>query len=548
MPLMTGSQALIQSLKAEGVQVVFGLPGVQIMQVYDALFDAPEIRVITVRHEQTAAYMADGYARSTGKIGVGLVVPGPGVYNAGAALATAYAASSSVMLVSGQIPSEGIGKDLGALHEVDDQMEVLRPVTKWSHRAARTEEIPAAIHEGVRQLKTGRPRPVEVEVAPDLLDATAEMEIIEPEEYPRPTPPAGDIERAVELLVSAKRPLIWAGGGVNLSDASEELREVAELLKAPVVTTPEGQGAFPRTHPLLMGSMYYSWGPGRDLVPHADVVLAVGTRFGGHRRDPAEMLHPPQKLVNINVDETEFGKSYPVDVGIATDAKVALRHLAQALRGHTVQNTWGEDKLQDIKRRARERIREAAPEQLAVVEGLREAIPEEGIVVSGITSIGAWGTIAYPAIRPRTYITASYMGTLGFAFPTALGAKVGNPDAPVVALCGDGGFLYAVAELATAVQYGINVVAVVFNNRQYGSTKRDQDLHYGERVIGTELHNPDFPRLAESFGARGIKVERLDELPGAVREAIKGNRPTVVEVEVPDKALDPPYYMTQPEG
>ena len=535
---------MVRALKAEGVEAVFALPGVQIMHIFDALFDMPEVRIITARHEQTTVYMADGYARSTGKIGVALVVPGPGIYNAGAAMATAYAASSAVFLLSGQIPSGEIGEDLGALHEVHDQLDAMRPVTKWNDRVMRTEEIPAAIHEAIHQLKTGRPRPVELEISPDLLASAVDVEIIEPEEYSRPVPEARIISHAAELLASAKRPLIWAGGGVNLSGASKEMGEVAELLRAPVLVTPEGKGALPHSHPLFMGSMNYGWGPGRDLVPQADVILAVGTRFGGHRRDPAEVLHPPQKLINLNVDETELGKTYPVDAGIATDAKVGLQHLAQALRGRQMQNAWDGTELEATKSRARERIREVASEQLSVVEGLREAIPEDGIVISGINSIGSWGTIAFPTLRPRSYITSSYMGNLGFAFPTALGVKVGNPDKAVVALCGDGGFMYAMADLATAVQCGINVVAVVFNNRQFGSSKRDQDLRFGGRVIGTELRNPDFVRLAESFGASGIKVERLDNFSAAVQEAIEGNRPTVVEVEVPDKGLDPPYYMT----
>ena len=292
--------------------------------------------------------------------------------------------------------------------------------------------------------------------------------------------------------------------------------------------------------------MNYSWGPGRDLVPRADVVLAVGTRFGSHRRDATETLTHPQKLINLNVDETEFGKSYPVDVGLATDALVGLKHLAEALQGRRVSCEWDARELAEIKKAARERISQSAPTQLAVIDGLRQAIPGDGFLVSGITSIGAWSTIAYPTTRPRTFITSSYMGTLGFSFPTALGVKVGNPDKAVVALCGDGGFMYAMADLATAVQYGIDVVAVIFNNRQFGASKRDQDIRFGERVIGTELHNPDFVRLAESFSARGVRVERLEDISEAVREAISGRRPTVVEVEVPDGALEPPYYMTQP--
>ena len=547
MPMMTGGQAVLKALKAEGVEVVFALPGVQIMHIYDAFFDTPEVRLITVRHEQATAYMADGYARSTGKIGVALVVPGPGAYNAGAAMATAYAASSPVLLLSGQIPSDQIGKDLGALHEVPDQLEFMRPVTKWNERVTRTEEIPATIHEAMRQLKTGRPRPVEVEIPPDILEASVDTEIIEPELYPPPMPEEKAVAEAAALLAKASRPLIWAGGGVNRSGASQELQEVTELLKAPVVTTAQGKGVLSHTHSLHMGVINYSWGPGAALVPQADVILAVGTRFGIHRRDPAESPRTHQKLINLNVDSTEVGKTHPADIGIVTDAKIGLRSLAQAIRGRDIQSAWDRDELGALKARAEESMRKAAPLQVSVVDGLRNAIPEDGFVISGITSIGAWGTVAFPTLRPRTYITSSYMGTLGYAFPTALGVKVGNPEKAVVALCGDGGFMYAVAELATAVQYGINMVAVVFNNHQYGSSKRDQDIRFAGKVIGTQLHNPDFARLVESFGARGIRVERPDDLSQAVRDAIDGGRPTVVEVEVADAELDPPYYVTPPQ-
>lgn len=267
MPQMTGGHAVVRALKAEGVDVVFGLPGVQIMHIYDGFFDDPDIRVITCRHEQTTVYMADGYARSTGKIGVALVVPGPGAYNAGAAMATAYAASSPVLLISGQIDSQAIGKDYGALHEIHDQLDFMRPVVKWNDRVTRTENIPEAIHMAIRQLKTGRPRPVELEIPPDTLGNVADVELVEPEEYPRPEPDAASVRAAAEALASAQRPVIWAGGGVNLGDASGELVALAELLHAPVVTTQEGKGAIPESHRLAMGSSSYGWGAGGDLIP-----------------------------------------------------------------------------------------------------------------------------------------------------------------------------------------------------------------------------------------------------------------------------------------
>ena len=542
MPTMTGGQAVVRALRAEGVEVVFGLPGVQIMHIYDGFFNDPDIRVITCRHEQTTAYMADGYARTTGKIGVALVVPGPGAYNTGAAMSTAYAASSQVLLVTGQIDSEAIGKDFGALHEIRDQLEFMKPVVKWNDIVTRAEGIPEAIHEAMRQLNTGRPRPVELEIPPDTLATTAEIDLVEREAYPRPAPDTQSIRAAADLLASAKKPVIWAGGGVILADAQAELTELAELLNAPVITTAEGKGAISDNHPLSLGSSAYGWGTGGDIVPQSDVMLAVGTRLGSYRPEPGASPSDGQQLINLNIDEMEFGKTAPVAVGIAADARVGLTHLVAALRDRNRQAEWDTTALAAIKSRARERIQEVAPRQLAIVESLRDAIPEDGIVVGGVTNFAAWSSLVFDVMQPRTFITSSYMGTLGYGFPTALGAKVGNPDKAVVALCGDGGFMYGMSELATAVQYGINVVAVVFNNHLYGASNRDQARRFEGRVVGTELHNPDFVMLAESFGARGIRVPDIADAPQAIRDAIAGERPTVVEVETPPE-LDPPYYL-----
>lgn len=542
MPQMTGGHAVVRALKAEGVDVVFGLPGVQIMHIYDGFFDDPDIRVITCRHEQTTVYMADGYARSTGKIGVALVVPGPGAYNAGAAMATAYAASSPVLLISGQIDSQAIGKDYGALHEIHDQLDFMRPVVKWNDRVTRTENIPEAIHMAIRQLKTGRPRPVELEIPPDTLGNVADVELVEPEEYPRPEPDAASVRAAAEALASAQRPVIWAGGGVNLGDASGELVALAELLHAPVVTTQEGKGAIPESHRLAMGSSSYGWGAGGDLIPQGDVIFAVGSRLGSYRVEPGSEPQPHQVLINLNIDPDDIGKSYPATIGIAADAKAGLRRILAALQGTQTHGTWAPEDLEHVKQQVWERMNSLAPRQVALLKDIRDAIPSDAFLVGGITNLGAWAAIAYDALEPRTFVSSSYMGTLGYGFPASLGVKVGNPEVPVVAFCGDGGFAYAIGELATAVQNGINAVAVVFNNHRYGASNRDQFLRFGGRNVGTELHTPDFVKLAESFGAHGIKVDTLEDSPQAISDGIKAGVPTVIEVEMPAD-LDPPYYL-----
>src|SRR5262245_15316423 len=281
MAQMTGGEAVVQALRHEGVEVVFGLPGVQIMGIYDAFHGQSDIRLMTVRHEQTTAYMADGYTRVTGKPGVALVVPGPGVQNASAALGTAYAASSPVLLLAGQVESFNLGSDRGALHEINDQLDVIRPVTKWCHRVTDVPAIPGAIHEAMRQMRTGRPRPTEVEIAPDVLAATAEVTF---PSASTSTPAALDweqVRRAAALLRGASKPLIWAGGGALLADASRELIALAEALGAPVATTPEGKGVFPEDHRLSLGVGFYGHGASSWAAPKADVVLAVGTRLTG---------------------------------------------------------------------------------------------------------------------------------------------------------------------------------------------------------------------------------------------------------------------------
>ena len=541
MAVMTGGQAVVRALRAEGVDVVFGLPGVQIMHIYDGFFDTGEVRIITVRHEQTATFMADGYARTTGKPGVALVVPGPGTYNAGAGMATAYAASSPVMMIAGQVASSAIGQDQGALHDVHDQLEYMKPVTKWNSRVLAAAEVPSAVHEGMRQLATGRPRPVEIEIPPDVLGSSDDIHLIEPEPYPYPAPAQDLVRRAADFLAGAKRPLIWCGGGVHQSGAWVELRQLAERLNAPVMTTAEGKASLPDNHPLSLGSSGYGWGPAADVVPEADVILAVGTRlvYPGNAIPGAG-----QTVIDLNIDPTRAPQGGADTLGVPADARVGLDALVEAVGDGGLASEWGSDELEQMRTRTRARIAQAAPEQLALVDAIRAGVPDDGIVVAGVTIMAAWSNVCLPMNSPRSFITPSYMGTLGYAFPTALGAKVGNPDRPVVALCGDGGFMYAASELATAVQYGINVVAVIFNNGVFGASFADQSSRFQGRVVGTELHNPDFMKLAESFGARGMRVEKTADLPGAIQDAIAGERPTVVEMVTP--RLAPPYQLTPP--
>ena len=537
MPKMSGAQALVRQLGSEGVDTVFALPGVQIMNAFDALYEARhDIRLVHTRHEQATTYMAHGYAKVTGRVGVALVVPGPGALNAAAGLGTAYASSSPVLLISGQINSTALGQHQGQLHEVDDQLDVFRPITKWNYRVTRAEEIPEAIHEAMRQLKTGRPRPVELEIPPDLLAAAGDMDMIEPEEYPRPGGDPSDIQRAAQLLARAQRPVLIAGGGTVIANASQELIELAEFIQAPVMTTQQAKGIIPEDHDLAVGVNYALVGPAHRIIPKSDVILAVGTRL--LIRDLK--ITPSQKIIHIDADSTVLGRNHPSRVQIEADAKEALSELLQVLQAITSPTQSRREEIAGYRQAFREQVGELAPQQVEIIGTIRRRLEKDAIVVAGVTNIGNWSHLAYPVSQPRTYITSSYFGTLGFAFPTALGAKVARPQQQVVALCGDGGFMYNSQELSTAIQHGIHVVTLVFNNSAYGASQWDQTHRYAGHYIGTELHNPDFVKLAESFGALGMTTEP-EGLDASLKQALAADRPVVLEVALPN--MMPPFQL-----
>ena len=540
MPVMSGAQALVRSLARHGVEVVFGLPGVQIMDVFDALYDEPGIRMILTRHEQATTYMADGYARTTGKPGVALVVPGPGALNATAGLGTAYATSSPVLLVSGQIESYNLGQNRGALHEIGEQLDVFQHLTKWCGRSDTVNEIPGMVHNAFREMSSGRPRPVEIEIPWDVLPMTDDTELPEPEGPGKQQPEPTLIREAAQLLAGASRPLIWAGGGTRDAAVTSELLDLAEALNAPVITTPEGKGAIPENSPLSLGSFYYAHGPGHIALPQADVILAVGSRMMFTPNVPWG-IQPLQKVVQIDADNEEIGRNIPATVGVAADARLGVQALLAELGGRTQASQWTETEITAIRQQADREIREMAPLQVAIIETIRHELDDDAIMVAGTTDIGYWSHLAYPVLAPRSYLTSSYFATLGYAFPTALGAKVGNPGRQVVATTGDGGFGYASSELATAVQEGINVVTLVFNNEMLGASHHDQQQRFGGRVIGTRLHNPDFAQLAEVYGAVGVRLDSHEGLGHALRDALRADRPVVIEVPIPN--LAPPFQI-----
>ncbi|HLZ31432.1 MAG TPA: thiamine pyrophosphate-dependent enzyme [Chloroflexota bacterium] len=539
---MTGGEALAQQLAREGVRDIFGVPGVQLDYAVDGLAKlADRITYWNTRHEQATAYMADGYARTTGDIGVCMVVPGPGLLNALAGVATAYACSSRVLCIAGQIPSNTIGRGLGMLHEIPDQSRILGALTKWSGQAGSPAEVPGLVHEAVRQLRSGRHQPVGIEVPPDVLQALGEVALLAPVDHDEPLEPDPDlVRRAAEWLARAERPVLYVGGGVVAGGASEALKSVAERLEAPVVMSPNGRGALDDRHPLALTSL-----AGRQLLGDADLVLAIGTRFLNGQAQLA--LAPGARLVLLNVEARDLGDPRKPDLAIHGDAGLGLVGLREQLDGLAPRpsrraelesrRVWAEGVLAQIE------------PQYSWVRALRAAVPEDGILVNEFTQVGYVAQTAYPVYQPRSYVSPGYQGTLGYGFPTALGARVGNPERAVLSITGDGGFGWGLAELSTARKYGIGLVTVVFNDGAYGNVRRSQVEQFEGRLLGTDLVNPDFVQLAESFGVRGARATTPAELQGLLRETLGGQDAEPVVIDVPVPAMPNPFQslrMTAP--
>ena len=520
---MTGGEALVRSLYQEGVRVVFGLPGVQLYGVMAALRDEPRIRFVNTRHEQATSFMADGYARAGGSFGTALVVPGPGLLNAMSGLSTAYSASSPVLMISGQVPRDSIGKDVGLLHEVNDQQECIRPVTKWRRRVLQVADVPAAVREAVIQLRSGRPRPVEIEMPPETMEDEGLVELLPPVEV-RPQVPSGrDLDRAVEALLAACRPLIYAGGGVHLAGAHEALGQVAEHQQAGVAQSAEGKGAVSDHNSLSLGAALWRESALRAHVQEADVVLAVGSRLA------QVTFKPGTRLVQIDADEQEIGRNHKDTLGLVGDARATLEALLERLRAAAAPRTSRKAEHEAL--RARTAAENTMEPNASIIKSLRAGAPENTILVAGMTQIGYYSRPFWPVYEPRTYLSSSYSGNLGYAYPVALGAKVARPDRPVVSVSGDGGFLFNAQELSTAARHRINVVAVVFNDSSYGNVARDLDESWGGQY-GAELQNPDFMKLADAFGVAGLRAKAPTEVGRLVREAIELDRPALVEVPV----------------
>lgn len=535
----SGGEAIVNGLVAHGVDTVFGLPGAQIYGLFDAFHQA-QLKVIGARHEQACGYMAFGYARSTGRPGVFSVVPGPGVLNAGAALLTAYGSNEPVLCLTGQVPTQFLGKGRGHLHEMPDQLATLRTFVKWADRIEYPDNAPALVGRAFQEMLSGRRGPAALEMPWDVFTQCAETGPSKPlDPFPAPLPDSDRVKAAAALIAGSKSPMVFVGSGAI--HACDEILELAELIDAPVVAFRSGRGIVSNAHELglTMAAAYRLW-------PKTDLMIGIGTRM----ELPASGFRWPfqpqgLKSIRIDIDPSEMRRLTP-DAAVVADAKAGTSELLAAVRKAGYAKTGGRrTAIREASAAALQEIQSVQP-QMAYLNILREVLPSNAIVTDELSQVGFASWYGFPVYEPRTFITSGYQGTLGSGFPTALGAKIAHPDRPVVAITGDGGFMFGVQELATAVQFKIGVVTLVFNNNAYGNVRRDQRERFEGRVVASDLVNPDFVKLAESFGVAAARVTSPDQFRAALEKALAHGGPYLIDVEVPTDSETTPWTFIHP--
>ena len=536
---MTGAKALIQALEKEGVDVVFGLPGGANLPIYDALVDA-NFRHILVRHEQSAAHMADGYARIKRKSGVCFATSGPGATNIITGIATAYADSSPVVAVTGQVPLAMIGKD--AFQETDI-IGVANPCTKYSFQPRAPAEIPEMIKKAVYIAESGRPGPVLVDIPKDVQQATADMkfpDLIKVRGYnPNVEADLSEMARAVELLFNAERPIIMAGGGVILSGAFSELQALAELVKIPVVTTFKGKGAFPENHPLAMGPIgMHGHAEANKIILEADCIVAVGARFSDRSVGKFDEFGKGMSIIHMDIDPAEIGKNKSVDVALVGDVKSSLRTLVKMFSKKMIKrdsdSPWLKRRKELIQYYA-ETLKDYPREITAKksLKKLRELLPANAIVTTEVGQCQMWASLHFDVIAPGTFFSSTGLGTMGFGFPASIGAKAARPDVPVVDIAGDGSFNMTENSLAVSVLDKLPVIVFLMNNYMLGMVAQWQRTFYNRRYSGVHQHRcPDYVKIADAYGAQGIRAESMHELEKAIKGALKSDVATVIDIPI----------------
>jgi acetolactate synthase-1/2/3 large subunit len=536
---MIGATALMKALEKEGVKEVFGLPGGANLPMYDELGKS-NIRHILVRHEQSAAHMADGFGRVSRKPGVCFATSGPGATNLLTGIATAQADSAPMVAVTGQVPVAMIGKD--AFQE-SDIIGMANPALKYSYQPRTPEEIPTMVKQGFYIAETGRPGPVLLDIPKDVQQNEGNIpfpdEVRVPGYHPWTDPDMQNTGRAVELLLSAKKPIILAGGGVIISSAFAELQSIAELLMIPVVTTFKGKGAFPENHPLSLGPIgMHGHAEANKLMTEADCVLAIGTRFSDRSVGTFEEFEKNLKIIHMDVDPAEIGKNQTTSVAVVGDVRTSLRIFGKLLMDKAVRasddNPWLKH-VKETKQYWRENLKIHPGEMGAakILRKLRELLPKESIVTTEVGQHQMWASLFFDAIHPGTFFSSTGLGTMGWGFPAAIGAKTARPDVPVVDIAGDGSFNMTEHSLATAVLEDLPVIVFLINNYSLGMVAQWQRTFYDRRMVGVDLKKcPDYVKLAESYGAQGIRAQSMDELEKAIKDGLNSDVATVIDIPI----------------
>lgn len=535
----TGARALMVALEKEGVREVFGLPGGANLPMYDE-FNRCDIRHILVRHEQSAAHMADGYGRVSRRPGVCFATSGPGATNLLTGIATAQADSAPMVAVTGQVPVHFIGKD--AFQE-SDIMGMANPVVKYAFQPRTPEEVPISVQKAFYVAATGRPGPVLVDIPKDVQSASAEMRMTEGVSmrgyHPWTDPDIQNVGRAIETLIRADKPIILAGGGTIISSAFAELQAIAEMLSIPVVTTFKGKGAFPENHPLSMGPIgMHGHAEANKIIIEADCVLAIGTRFSDRSVGTFEDFESRRSIIHLDVDPAEIGKNQTTSVAVVGDVKASLRVMLKLLNERKISMDEGGEWV----RHARE-MREYWQENLKIHPGemgaakilrkLRQLLPPESVVTTEVGQHQMWASLFFDVVSPGTFFSSTGLGTMGWGFPAAIGAKVARPDVPVVDIAGDGSFNMTENSLATSILEDIPVIVFLVNNYSLGMVAQWQRTFYSRRMVGVDQGRcPDYVKLAESYGAQGIRAQSMDELDSAIKAALRSDVATVIDIPI----------------
>ncbi|MCX5749978.1 MAG: biosynthetic-type acetolactate synthase large subunit [Candidatus Saganbacteria bacterium] len=533
---LTGAQALLESLKKEGVEVIFGLPGGQVLPLYDALYSEKGIRHILVRHEQGAGHAADGYARASGKVGVCLATSGPGATNLVTAIANAHMDSIPMVAITGQVGTAFLGKD--SFQEADITGITL-PITKHSYLVKDASQIPYIVKEAFHIASTGRPGPVLIDIPKDIQIKKIEFnypEKLDLDSY-KPTYHGHpkQISIASKLIDSAQKPMIYAGGGVIMAGAEKELLELATKISAPVTTTLMGKGAFPETHPLSLGMLgMHGTVYANYAVTECDVLIAIGARFDDRVTGHIDHFAPNAKIIHIDIDPAEIGKNVSVDIPIVGDVKNVLTALNKHVKQKEAHSPWIAQVMGWKEKHPLCYKDDGTLKPQAVIEKIYEVTKGEAIICTEVGQNQMWAAQYYKYTKPRTFISSGGLGTMGFGFPAAIGAQVACPDKIVIDIAGDGSIQMNIQELNTAVNNKLPVIIAILNNRYLGMVRQWQELLHGRRYSHTDLEdNPDFVKIAQAYGANAIRVEKLEDVGPALKKAIASrDKPTVIEFVV----------------